>query len=235
MKSAQQRTSKCRIRNHKDLSDCLLLSGHHSLVTEMGVSTMNKNNRTENSLNLFGAGLLNNLMSVLLGVSTFTAATLFFSPTAKAVNPAAGLIDTCFSPMEACDQKLIAFINTSTKTLDVAIYSITHPGITAAIIAAQTRGVKVRMVVDRQQSLGNSSLTGQLTAAHINLRIGNLQGIMHDKYTLVDMRSVEAGSFNYSNNATVNNAENQIYLNDPTTVAKYENNFQILWTNSLAN
>jgi phosphatidylserine/phosphatidylglycerophosphate/cardiolipin synthase-like enzyme len=196
---------------------------------------MKKNIRTQNSFRRFGASLLNKLMSVLLGVSTLTASTLFLSQNAHAANPAAGMIDTCFSPMEACDLKLIAFINTSAKTLDVAIYSMTHAGIAAAIIAAQKRGVIVRMVVDRQQSLGSSSLTGQLTAAHVNLRIGNLQGIMHDKYTLVDLRSVEAGSFNYSNNATVNNAENQIYLNDPTTVAKYENNFQILWANSLAN
>jgi phosphatidylserine/phosphatidylglycerophosphate/cardiolipin synthase-like enzyme len=170
-----------------------------------------------------------------LMVLGFSASSAFLSENAFAANPTVGMVDTCFSPMEACDQKLIAFMNTATKTLDVAIYSMTHNGIASAIIAAQNRGVKVRMVVDRQQSVGTSSLTGQLTAAHVNLRIGNLQGIMHDKYTIVDQRAIEAGSFNYSNNATVNNAENQIYLNDPTTVAKYGNNFQILWTNSLAN
>ncbi len=158
-----------------------------------------------------------------------------FGQTSLGANVVSGSVETCFSPTERCDLKLIALLQTSTKTLDIAIYAITHPHIVAAIVAAKTRGVQVRMVVDRQQSTGTSSLVSQLRAAGINLRIGNEQGIMHDKYSIVDRRTLEAGSFNYTNNATLMNAENQIYLNDPTTVAKYEANFTLLWNNSTAN
>ena len=160
-------------------------------------------------------------------------AILSLSQASYAVNPAVGSVDTCFSPTERCDLKLISFITTATHTLDIAIYSITHTQIVAAIIAAKNRGVQVRMVVDRQQSTGTSSLVGALKTAGVALRIGNVQGIMHDKYSIVDQRSLEAGSFNYTMNATASNAENQFYLNDPATVAKYEANFTSLWTNAL--
>ncbi len=168
------------------------------------------------------------MMIVALSLVSFTQQVL-------AANPVVGSVDTCFSPAERCDLKLISLLGTASKTLDIAIYSITHPQIVAAIIAAKNRGVLVRMVVDRQQSSGASSLVNQLKGAGVPLRIGNVQGIMHDKYSIVDLRTIEAGSFNYTMNATQSNAENQLYLNDPTTVAKYEANFVALWNSSAGN
>lgn len=158
-----------------------------------------------------------------------------FGPIGHAANPAVGSLDTCFSPVERCDLKLIALLQTATKSLDIAIYSITHPQIVAAIIAAKTRGVKVRMVVDRQQSTGTSSLVTLLKSSGISLRVGNVQGIMHDKFSIVDKRTLETGSFNYTNNASESNAENQIYLNDPSTILKFEVIFAALWSSSAAN
>ncbi len=158
-----------------------------------------------------------------------------FTQQSFASNPVVGSVDTCFSPAERCDLKLISLLQTATHTIDIAIYSITHPQIVAAIIAAKSRGVQVRMVVDRQQSSGASSLVAQLKSSGVPLKIGNVQGIMHDKFSIVDLRTIELGSFNYSMNATLSNAENQLYLNDPTTVAKYEATFTALWNSALAN
>lgn len=142
-------------------------------------------------------------------------------------------LETCFSPNEGCDQKLIGIIASANKTLDVAIYSIAHPGIANAIIAAQTRGVTVRMVVDKSQSVGAHSETGTLTTANVPLKIGNVAGIMHDKFTIVDGIVLETGSFNYSNSATSYNAENQIYITNKDVIQKYQDNFEKLWTEGL--
>lgn len=138
-------------------------------------------------------------------------------------------ISTCFSPEYACDLKLISFMKTASKTLDVAIYSITHEDIANEIIAAKKRGVKVRVVVDLSQSQGQYSLTPTLIAAKVPLRIGEQEGIMHQKFTIVDKAALETGSFNYTNSATFKNAENQIYLNDPTTVKSYLTEFNKIW------
>lgn len=138
-------------------------------------------------------------------------------------------LDTCFSPKESCDQKLIDVINSSKKTLDVAIFSITHPDIAAAIVAAKKRGVKVRMVVDKGQSEGKHSETDSLIEADIEIKIGNAAGIMHDKYSVIDGEVLETGSFNYTTSATQFNTENQIYITDKKVIAKYLDNFEKLW------
>jgi phosphatidylserine/phosphatidylglycerophosphate/cardiolipin synthase-like enzyme len=51
----------------------------------------------------------------------------------------------------------------------------------------------------------------------------------------VDGAQMETGSFNYSENATENNGENQLYLNDAEVIQRYEQNFTTMYNNGLAN
>ena len=143
-------------------------------------------------------------------------------------------LETCFSPKEGCDQKLIGVINSAKTTLDIAIFSITHTGIAAAIVEAQERGVVVRMVVDKGQSEGAKSQTDELIKAKIAVKIGNATGIMHDKYCIVDKAVMETGSFNYTTSATSYNTENQIYITDKGVIKRYQDNFENLWSEALS-
>lgn len=142
-------------------------------------------------------------------------------------------LETCYSPEGRCDQKLIGMINSSKKTLEVAIYSIDHSGIAASIIAAKDRGVVVRMVVDKGQSKKKKSQVGDLLKAKVPLKYGNVKGIMHNKFSIVDGIIMETGSFNYKNNSTNDNAENQIYITDTNVLKSYQTNFDKLWSNGL--
>jgi cardiolipin hydrolase len=141
--------------------------------------------------------------------------------------------ETCFSPAEACDKKLISFIQKSQRSLDVAIYAITHPDIASAIVQAHRRGVTVRMVADRSQSQGNSSKVGELRAQGVPLKIGAAQGLMHNKFTILDGQSLELGSFNYTRSASTSHAENQLYIGDPMVVEKFRIEFEKLWAEGL--
>ncbi|MEA9356961.1 phospholipase D-like domain-containing protein [Bacteriovorax sp. PP10] len=139
-------------------------------------------------------------------------------------------MDTCFSPREDCAQKLISVLNIAEKTLDIAIFSITHSDITNAIIAAKERGVVVRVVVDKAQAGGSKSKTKELIAAHIPVKIGKASGgTMHDKFSIVDGMMLQTGSFNYSMSAANNNTENQIYIADKDAIQRYQEDFEILW------
>lgn len=138
-------------------------------------------------------------------------------------------LETCFSPKEDCAQKLITIINAAEKTLDIAIFSITHSNIAAAIKAAKDRGVVIRMVVDKGQSEGAKSQTDELVAANVPLKIGKASGIMHDKYSIVDGMMMQTGSFNYTTSAASFNTENQIYITDKDVIKRYQDNFENLW------
>ena len=56
---------------------------------------------------------------------------------------------------------------------------------------------------------------------------------MHNKFTIVDLKQIETGSYNYTFNATMNNLENQIYLSDESLVKKFSEEFEKMWVEGL--
>ncbi len=140
--------------------------------------------------------------------------------------------ETCFSPDEPCDLKLIKFIDSSEKSLDIAIYDITLDQLVHTLLV-KSKKIPVRIIVDRKQSKGAHSLVSTLIRAGANVRYGHQRGIMHNKFTIVDEKMIETGSFNYSNHATQSNNENQIYLSSSTVVERYRSRFEKLWADAL--
>jgi phosphatidylserine/phosphatidylglycerophosphate/cardiolipin synthase-like enzyme len=52
---------------------------------------------------------------------------------------------------------------------------------------------------------------------------------MHNKFTIVDGKMLETGSFNYANHASQANNENQIYLVQPEILERYKKRFEEIW------
>lgn len=136
--------------------------------------------------------------------------------------------DICFSPDEACDEKLIDFVKSAKDSIDLAIYDINLDQLVHQL-AVQSKKIKVRVVVDKRQSKGSHSLVSTLIKAGVNLRYGHQRGIQHNKFTIVDNRMIETGSFNYTNHAAKANQENQIYLSSATVVERYKERFEKMW------
>lgn len=139
--------------------------------------------------------------------------------------------EVCFSPDEICDVKLQKFVQSAQKSMDVAIFDITLDKLVHEILVASKK-LPVRIIVDKRQAKGQNSLVSTLIKAGAQVRFGHQRGIMHNKFTIVDKKMIETGSFNYSNNATFNNHENQIYLANPTIVARYQEEFEKMWASA---
>jgi hypothetical protein len=136
--------------------------------------------------------------------------------------------NSCFSPDEACDEKLIEFIRSAQQSLDIAVFDITHPQIVHEILVSARR-IPVRILVDKRQSREPHSLVSTLIRAGAHVRVGHQRGIMHHKFILLDHRAVETGSFNFTNSASFKNQENQVYLNDPSLVERFRKRFEKMW------
>lgn len=148
------------------------------------------------------------------------------------------ICETCFSPQQACDVKIISYIDSADSSLDVAIYNITLDRIGDALIRAKDRGVKVRLVADFRSAFAGPSIVERLMKAGLDVKLWRGEseeqlGIMHHKFTIVDGKILQTGSYNYSMNASVRNAENQMYIGDSATVQKFAAEFARLW-NSIA-
>lgn len=143
--------------------------------------------------------------------------------------------EVCFSPNDACDQKLLSFVESATSSIDIAIYDINLDELVHALLKKATK-IPVRIIVDRRQSKGTHSLVPTLLSAKdkvaglkLELKYGHQRGIMHNKFTIVDGKEIETGSFNYTNHATKANNENQIYTDDQQVVTKYVRQFESIW------
>lgn len=139
--------------------------------------------------------------------------------------------EVCFSPKMPCDQKLIKFIDSAEKSLDIAIFDVNLDELVHHILV-QSKKIPVRIVVDKRQAKGTHSLVGTLIKGGANVKFGHQKGIFHDKFSIVDGKMIETGSFNYTNHATSSNQENQVYLSNPAIVKQYEDQFNEIWNDA---
>ena len=136
-----------------------------------------------------------------------------------------------FSPGGNIQAEIIQLIAGSNKTIDVMIYSFTAQEIAGALISAKDRGVKVRVIADKSQSKGKSSLVGYLISRGLDVKIssGRSRGIMHNKVGIFDGLQVITGSYNWTKGAELYNYENALVTDDLDTIGKYQKEFNRLW------
>lgn len=138
--------------------------------------------------------------------------------------PAAGQIETGFSPDGDAERLVLKVINASTKSIRLAAYSFTSPKVVQALVHAKRRGVDVRIVADdsNPKSKSGSAALNLLTGADIEARLNAEYAIHHDKYIIADGKHVQTGSFNYSQAAAKSNSENVIVIwNNPELAQSY--------------
>ena len=159
-----------------------------------------------------------------LGLCSFFLVVLLFPQTLCGKT-----VDTCFSPLGHCDQVLESWIKSAATSLDGAIYGLTDPDITRALIDAYRRGVAVRIIHDHSQSRSKNDVTTIIRKAGIPIHVqrGSRGGIQHNKFLIIDGKYVITGSFNWTRSAAHHNDENFVVLDDQA--AKFQKEFDRLW------
>lgn len=137
-----------------------------------------------------------------------------------------------FSPKGGCQEAVITEINKARETIDIAMYSFTSREIAQALIKAKKRDVKVRIAMDNDQIKDHTSKSRYLISKGITVKFHMGPGLLHDKFAVIDDKTVITGSFNWTNAADKKNAENLLILNDKSLAQKYKNQFKIIWSQS---
>lgn len=132
------------------------------------------------------------------------------------------------------DKHLINTINSATKTLDIAIYSLTKKDIVDAIMQAKQRNVDVRIMTDKTEAQTKSEKAELQLLKNVNIpiKINTHSGLLHDKFSVIDGQVVATGSFNYTNAASNTNDENLIIIHDTSVSQGYDNEFNNMWNNN---
>jgi phosphatidylserine/phosphatidylglycerophosphate/cardiolipin synthase-like enzyme len=144
---------------------------------------------------------------------------------------------TCTRPV--C-QQLMAAINGASTSIDFAIYGVrAQPAVIEALLAAQTRGVRVRAVVDTENAdcsafgyPDTSALIAALTPGSVRCDIGpGYTYIMHDKFFVFDGQSVWTGSTNLSDTELGGeyNSDVAVLIDSPELAAVYDAEFEEMY------
>ncbi|AEA33896.1 phospholipase D family protein [Hippea maritima] len=144
-----------------------------------------------------------------------------------------------FTPSYAALDAIIDRINSAKSSIDVAVYDFTSRPLAKAIIKAKARGVKVRILLDRKANQNKYSKETFLRNAGIDVRLAiphvawDREGLMHNKFAVIDGKVVITGSANWTASAFKINDENVIIINRVDIANVYEKEFKYLWKRSL--
>jgi len=134
-----------------------------------------------------------------------------------------------FCPEDHCSSVVIQWISRANKSIDLAMYSFTLDSIGDALIEAQSRGVAVRVILERSQ-VNQWSEYSRLRSAGIKVVLDENDNYMHNKFMVIDGKVVLTGSYNYTKQADTQNDENLIVIEDSRVAKAYEDEFNEMWS-----
>ena len=137
-----------------------------------------------------------------------------------------------FSPEGSAESLVIKVIDSSQQDIRMMCYSFTSPQIVTALINAKRRGVNIAIVADQNGNRGKSSGAAMnlVVNAGIALRVDGAYKIQHDKVIVVDGKTIETGSFNYTASAAHANSENvMVDWDDPEIARGYLDHWLSRW------
>ncbi len=136
-------------------------------------------------------------------------------------------ISVYFSPRGGCEAAIVQQIGRATRSIDVQAYSFTSQGIARALADAQSRGVRVRAVLDKTAAGEHYSGATYLMNHGIATYVDGQHPIAHNKIIIIDAQTVITGSFNFTKQAEEQNAENLLVIEGkPAIAAAYLSNFE---------
>ena len=139
---------------------------------------------------------------------------------------------------------LLKEINNANSNIDIALYEFkfyetnnSATQIREALVNAQKRGVKIRMILDQSQWYGkitdlskeNQKTAEYLSERGISVKLDSIKTTTHDKLIIIDNETVIVGSHNWGSSALTKNNEASVMIKDSAIAEYYENYFNFLW------
>jgi hypothetical protein len=130
----------------------------------------------------------------------------------------------------AAENAIINLIENAQSTIDASVYNINRDRIVNALTAAHNRGVVVRYVADNETA--NLALSNP--SPPFSVIRGNIDGLMHNKFLVVDANSVNdswvlSGSTNWTEQNIVSDYNNMVIIQDQALAKAYTLEFQEMW------
>ncbi len=149
-------------------------------------------------------------------------------------------IQVFFSPNGGARDAILKELENAKIKIDVAMYILTDRELSNALTSAKEKGVKVRVLLDAKSAeeigyskhhfLSERKVEVRLDGAHKS-HIDKHQGIMHNKFAIIDNKTLITGSYNWTHSAEELNDENLLIIKESEELTrKFSEKFAELWT-----
>jgi phosphatidylserine/phosphatidylglycerophosphate/cardiolipin synthase-like enzyme len=141
-------------------------------------------------------------------------------------------VSVFFSPQDnAVVEGVVPFLNQARKSIDIAMFYLTHVDVVDALGQAVERGVKVRIIADAVGAAHPSSKVNLLRSLGVEVKVENWGGKMHMKAAIADGSHVIIGSMNWTEAGNTKNDENTMVIRKNKRVAsELGGYFDSLWS-----
>jgi phosphatidylserine/phosphatidylglycerophosphate/cardiolipin synthase-like enzyme len=114
------------------------------------------------------------------------------------------------------------------SSIDVAMYDFDRATVRDALLAAQQRGVVVRVVADGEDAADPqyAPFYGNLLSAGIPVVTDTLSSLMHNKFAVFDKHVTWTGSANFTDTGFTFNGENVLVITDTVIAGAYHTEFE---------
>ncbi len=121
------------------------------------------------------------------------------------------------------DAPLVAAIDAAKLSIDAAMYSLTLRSVRQALVRAHRRGVDVRVVMESDNT--DTDDVQALKDAGIPVLGDRREGLMHNKFLILDRKEVWTGSMNMTGDGAYEDRNNLMRIESADLAADYEAEF----------
>ncbi len=143
-------------------------------------------------------------------------------------------IEVYFSPTGGIKNAIIENLNNAKTTVNIAMYAFTNRELAQAVISTVKRGIEVKVLLSPSDD--PYSKAEYLSSNGVNVKIYNKHtednGIMHNKFAIIDGKTTITGSYNWTASAEERNDENIVIIYNQNVSSKFLAKFNELWNNS---
>lgn len=131
-----------------------------------------------------------------------------------------------FSPKGGCQEAIVQELKAAQSEILVQAYSFTADPLTFGLVDAKNRGINVEIVLDKSNELERYSDLHIFLENGVDVKIDHDHAIAHNKIIIIDQTTLITGSFNFTNQAEHENAENLLIIKgQPELIQRYRDNF----------
>jgi phosphatidylserine/phosphatidylglycerophosphate/cardiolipin synthase-like enzyme len=129
------------------------------------------------------------------------------------------------------DGPLVEAIDAARLSIDVAAYSLSLNSVRNALIRAHNRGVTVRVVMESTNM--DKSDPQIMVEAGIPIIGDNMDGLMHDKFMVIDQSEVWMGSMNFTDSGSYDDNNNLFHIRSTKMAQNYTKEFEEMFNDNM--